>query len=266
MTCGEPGPPGALPPDEVLIERMTWEQVRDAIARGATRVLLVAGAMEQHGPHMAIATDTLLGYAIATRLARRLGRTLVAPAITVGVSAGQLSHAGTLSLSPETFGRVLVDYCESLAVHGFTEIMLIASHGGNIRPIGENLPELRRRLPGVRILASETDPSVVAGKLERVCRKHGLNPALIGFHAGQGETSMMLATHPDLVDMCKAVEGFTGDVSIRWRAATPPPMSTMSPTGILGDARGSTVEIGELLLEERVAELEALVRAGTPET
>lgn len=245
--------------DQILIERMTFEDVRDAVAAGCTRVVFAAGAMEQHGPHMAIATDTLLGYALATRLARRLGRTLVAPAITVGASAGQLSHAGTVSISPETLKPLFIEYCESLAAHGFREIVIIASHGGNIRPLGEILPTLRARMPHVRFVASETDPAVVAGALERTCAALGLDAARVGFHAGQGETSMMLACHPDLVTMAKAEEGFMGDISIRWRAAVAPPMSSMSPNGILGDARGSTAEIGEALLEYRVAELERLV-------
>ncbi len=75
-----------------------------------------------------------------------------------------------------------------------------------------------------------------------------LDPAKVGVHAGQGETSMMLACHPDLVGMERAVEGFTGDASIRWRSKVPPPMTETSPTGILGDARGSTAQIGEQLL------------------
>ncbi len=245
--------------EELFTERMTYEQVRDAIDRGYTRAVFAAGAMEQHGPHMATATDTLLGYTLAIRLARRLGRTLVAPAITVGASVGQMSHAGTISISEDTLKRLFVEYCESLAQHGFTEIVIIISHGGNIRPLGEILPDLRKRLPGVRIVASETDPSIIAGKLDHVCRKHNLDAKKVGFHAGQGETSMMLAVHPDLVDMRKAAEGFTGDIAIRWRAKVPPPMSTMSPNGILGDARGSTAEIGELLLEDRVDELVALI-------
>lgn len=73
---------------------------------------------------------------------------------------------------------------------------------------------------------------------------------------------MMLACHPDLVDMDEAVEGFMGDASIRWRLAVPPPMDEMSPTGILGDARDSTTEIGERLFDHQVRTWVEAIRSG----
>ncbi|MGA7671984.1 MAG: creatininase family protein, partial [Nitrolancea sp.] len=65
-----------------------------------------------------------------------------------------------------------------------------------------------------------------------------------------------------LVDMNRAVEGFTGDASIRWKAKVPPPMDEMSPTGILGDARGSTAEIGERVLQFEIERWVKAIRSG----
>jgi creatinine amidohydrolase/Fe(II)-dependent formamide hydrolase-like protein len=62
--------------------------------------------------------------------------------------------------------------------------------------------------------------------------------------------------------MDKACEGFTGDASIRWRSNVPPPMDTMSPTGILGDARGSTAALGEKMFAERIERLASMIEAG----
>ncbi len=73
----------------------------------------------------------------------------------------------------------------------------------------------------------------------------------------------MLAHRPELVQMDKAVEGFTGDASIRWKSKVPPPMDTMSPTGILGDARGSTAALGEKMLAERIDRLAGMIETGT---
>lgn len=248
---------------ETLIERMSWPQVRSAIDAGYTRVILVVGAMEQHGPHMAIGTDTFIGYEMARRLSRRLGNTLVAPAITLGYSQGHLSHAGSVSISPETLKSIIAEVCASLAVHGFKEIFLLPSHGGNYRPLAEVLPTLRAELTGVTITYPELDLDRRIAEQSKSYLDRGLDPSRIGVHAGQGETSMMLAIHPDLVDMRKAVEGFTGDASVRWREEVPPPMSTMSPTGILGDARNSTPELGEDLIEEKLNEfVEAVNSSG----
>ncbi len=245
--------------EEILIERMSWPQVRKAIDSGFKRVIVPIGAMEQHGPHLPIATDTLIGYAIATRLAAMLGKTLVSPAITVGWSEGHLSHAGTVSISPETLKTLIVEYCRSLAAHGFKEILLLPSHGGNYRPVGEVLPRLREEIKGVRIIASDTDMDDSVRESAEFNRKHNLDPKKMGVHSGQGETSELLAIHPELVDMSKAVEGFTGDASVRWRAKVPPPMATMSPTGILGDAREATAELGRLMIEDKLKRLVSLV-------
>ena len=91
----------------------------------------------------------------------------------------------------------------------------------------------------------------------------GLDMARLGVHAAQGETSLMLAHRPDLVQMDKACEGFIGDASIRWRSKVPPPMDTMSPTGILGDARGSTADIGEKMFADRIEQVARMIEQGT---
>jgi len=83
-----------------------------------------------------------------------------------------------------------------------------------------------------------------------------LRPADLDDHA------LMLAARPELVQMDKACEGFLGDASIRWRSKVPPPMDTMSPTGILGDARGSTRELGEKMFQERIEHLARMVESG----
>lgn len=237
--------------DEIFIERMSWRDIKDAMAAGARRVLLMVGAMEQHGPHMPIGTDTFLGYAQAERIARGLGNTLVAPVITIGYSIGHMPFPGTVTLSEETLGRVIVECAESLAHHGFDEIVILTSHGGNYHAIGHVIGGLRQRLAPVRVFAATSFEPVVE-RIHEIAVQHGLEPARVGVHSGQGETSMMLAARPELVNMERACEGFTGDASIRWRSKVPPPMDTMSPTGILGDARGSTAALGEAFFAERV--------------
>jgi creatinine amidohydrolase len=246
--------------EEVFIERMNWKDIKQAIADGKRRVLVIAGAMEQHGPHMPIGTDTFLGYALGERVARKLGGTLVAPVISLGYSIGHMPFPGTITLSEETLERVIAECCESLAHHGFTEIVILASHGGNYRAIKEVLPSLQQKLAPVTVLgATSFDPA--AERIRRIAEQRGLDPIRVGVHSGQGETSMMLAHQPELVKMERAVEGFTGDASIRWRSRVPPPMDTMSPTGILGDARGSTAEIGEFFLEQEALALAEQIRA-----
>lgn len=247
--------------DKIWIERMNWQDIKEAMASGARRVLLVVGAMEQHGPHMPIGTDTFLGHALAERVAHKLGDTLIAPVINLGYSVGHMPMPGTVTLSEETLGRVIVESCESLAHHGFEEIAIVISHGGNYRAVKDVLPSLQEKLAPTKVLAS-TDIESWLKQSKSVWQKYDLDPVRMGVHAGQGETSMMLAHMPGLVKMDRAVEGFTGDASIRWRSRVPPPMDTMSPTGILGDAREATAELGEILLEEKAEALAAQIRQG----
>jgi creatinine amidohydrolase len=248
--------------DTVLIEEMTWPEVREAIAAGKRRVIVMLAAMEQHGPHLPIGTDTYLGYATGVRLARRLGDALVAPAITIGYSAGHLPMAGTVSIEEPTLEAVVSDACRSLARHGFREIVLLCSHGGNYRALRNVLPRLRKEHAGLRVSAV-SDFDEWLENTRAFAAREGLDMARLGVHAAQGETSLMLASRPDLVQMDHACEGFMGDASIRWRSKVPPPMDTMSPTGILGDARGSTAALGEKMFADRIERLASMIEAGT---
>ena len=80
--------------DTVLIEEMTWREIKQAMDAGKDTVILVAAAIEQHGPHLPTATDTIIGYAVAKAVAKKLGNALVAPVIrpaliTAGISDQQ---------------------------------------------------------------------------------------------------------------------------------------------------------------------------------
>jgi creatinine amidohydrolase len=247
--------------DTVLIEEMTWPEVKAAMEGGKRRVIVMLAAMEQHGPHLPIGTDTYLGYATGERLARRLGDALVAPVVSLGYSAGHLPMAGTVSIEESTLGAVIVDVCRSLAHHGFREIILLCSHGGNYRAIRNVLAQLREEHRDIRI-STITDFDEWLENTKKFAAREGLDMARLGVHAAQGETSLMLAHRAELVQMDKACEGFIGDASIRWRSKVPPPMDTMSPTGILGDARGSTAELGEKMFKERIERVATMIEEG----
>jgi len=130
--------------DTVLIEEMTWPEVKAAIEGGKRRVIVMLGAMEQHGPHLPIGTDTYLGYATGERLARRLGDALVAPVVTLGYSAGHLPMAGTVSIEEPTLERVIMDVCRSLGRHGFREIILLCSGDRRLRRVAGGHQGVRR--------------------------------------------------------------------------------------------------------------------------
>src|SRR3954471_4562320 len=112
------------------------EQTRVRIGELAKDALVVlpVGATEQHGPHLPVGTDSFAIERIAVESAQKASdriNVVVAPTLPFGSSEHHLQFGGTLSLSTETYYRVLVDLVESLITDGFTKIFIINGHGGN---------------------------------------------------------------------------------------------------------------------------------------
>jgi creatinine amidohydrolase len=113
---------------------MTSPEVCKEVARGRSTVVVPFGAVEQHGPHLPLDTDAVLGDRLGLLLAERLDA-LCAPTVRIGCSQHHLAFAGTISLRPETLGMIVRDVVDSLAQHGFRRIILLPTHGGNERPL-----------------------------------------------------------------------------------------------------------------------------------
>ncbi len=182
----------------VLLAEMTREQIKRA-APNAIAVLPTA-AIEQHGPHMAILTDTLLCGTVAQRAAEQAAdkvQVLVAPVICYGNSHHHRPFAGVLSLSSATFMAAVTDILEGLALSGFRKLIVLNGHGGNTDSNAVVGLDFVNRLGH--------DVSIVTGAYWDIARsalvEQGLVPnAQIPGHAGRFETSMVLGLRPELVD------------------------------------------------------------------
>lgn len=243
--------------ETVLIERMTWTQVREALNRGMRTAILACGAVEQHGPHLPTGTDHHLGSAIAERAARQAGNALVAPTLRPGLSEHHMHFPGSFTLRPETFIALLTDYCDSLARQGFARVVVFASHGGNADTMRAHVPSIARHLDGRAELVLS---SVMSGPAGEAIRAHlaerGVSLGRAGAHAGYTETAMMLVERPELVDMASAAPGRCDDDFYRPESIAASQMEsflrgiqTQSPNGILGDPTGASAEEGERLLD-----------------
>ena len=109
------------------------------------------GSTEQHGRHMPLGTDAVLGDEIGWALADRLDA-FMAPTVRFGCSEHHLSFPGTISLSDETFQRIVTDVVASLSRHGFRRIVLLPTHGGNFKPLAEAVAELKP-VENVKVIA-----------------------------------------------------------------------------------------------------------------
>jgi len=224
------------------MSNMTWEEIRDAIRNGFTSVVFGVASFEQHGPQLPISTDTLLGGEVATRVAAKLGKTLVAPTIRPGYSPHHMTFPGTITLRSQTLGMIIEDYCTSLAKHGFKNIIVICSHGGNKSTIELTCRKVAEILPSVNIIPIYDlilyGPE--GGK--------GLFGRVEGFHANRAETSWMLHVREDLVRRDKIkkdpmrLDKNIIDPAILFGQGL---VSDISSTGVLGDPTGANAHEGE---------------------
>jgi creatinine amidohydrolase/Fe(II)-dependent formamide hydrolase-like protein len=195
---------------------MTSAQVRAELGRGRSTVVVPFGAVEQHGPHLPLDTDAVLADRLGPLLAERL-HALCAPTIRIGCSQHHLAFAGTLSLRPQTLQMIVHDLVDSLVRHGFRRVVLLATHGGNEPPLQEAGAASRR--DGVKVVVPSLRAAV--GALLGVARARGVPPGEAGGHAGELETSLMLALAPDLVRRAAMTDpGYTGRSTMRRRRSS----------------------------------------------
>ena len=136
----------AAPRNSLLIEDMTWTEVRDAIAAGKTTAIYYAASTEQNGPGVALGKHVFIAHYLSQKIAGQLGTALVYPTMPFaptgdwGISSsgtidpakqtGHMRYAGSVNLSEETFGAVAHDVALSAISAGFKNVVLMCDHGG----------------------------------------------------------------------------------------------------------------------------------------
>jgi creatinine amidohydrolase len=173
---------------------LRWDALtRDEVAAAAPAALLVVptGTTEQHGPHLATGTDALIAEVVAERAAAAATApetVLIAPTLAYGASHHHLPFGGTLSLSVDTFQRVLFDLLASATAAGCKRVFLLNAHGGNANACAVAVAEASRDhgiVAATALVSDLVDPEVVDGPLRG--------------HAGSFETSLVLALAPTRV-------------------------------------------------------------------
>ena len=228
---------------EIYLPAMNREQI-DAIPRKDRAIVIVTiGAIEQHGPHLPVGVDAILGQTWLNLALPKVSKEVglyVAPPITIGKSDEHIGFPGTLMISGRTLGRLLRAIARQLSLWGFRNLAVINTHGGNDSVLRYTLREIQADFE----MRTTTIPL-------------GWNPPLsrqedaYGFHANEMETSCMLEAAPDLVDMSKAVCEYPADVddpgelrpedapaTFAWKTRD------LSRSGVIGDATAASAEKG----------------------
>lgn len=178
------------------LANLTWEEVRD-LDRARAVAVLPLGALEAHGPHLPLATDVIIAEAMARRAAEKLARrdldVVLLPPLAYTAAGFAAGFPGTVSLAPATVTAVLVDIARSLAQHGFTALAVANSH---LDPA--HLASIEAALAAIRDgnLLKTVCPDITKKPWAQRLTEEFRSGAC---HAGQYESSVVLAARPDLV-------------------------------------------------------------------
>jgi creatinine amidohydrolase len=236
-------------PDARNFAYLNWKQV-EALPKESTLLVLPTAAIEQHGPHLPLATDTLINNVCLGRAFALLPEDMpiyALPPVCYGKSNEHIGFPGTLSVSAATFMAVLRDIGASVASAGFRKLVLYNTHGGNSSLVDVMARDLRAEF-GLQTFTVFGSAGAAFEGLDPQERKYG-------FHAGEVETSFLLAATPELVDTGAYTVNYiarledkqilqpeNGAANFAWLTRD------IASSGVLGDPRPATAEHGELWL------------------
>lgn len=256
--------PRSLAPEPLLLADLSSPETLDLLPR-IELVLVPVGAHEQHGPNIAVSTDTISADALCRAAAALVGPAVaVAPAIPWGVSWHHLRFAGTISLRQSTLIAVLEDIVGSLYGHGLCRFLVVNGHGGNNAAITTAVEQIKHE-SGVPLIASVFGYALIAEQAKML-----LPPEAIG-HGGGDEAAVVMAVEPHRakpsafaapqptgvqVETAALLRAYGGSLARRYDEVT--------HNGATGDATSASAEIGRQILDgaaRRLAEIiEVLLR------
>ncbi|MDU0205304.1 creatininase family protein [Paenibacillus sp. MAH-36] len=219
----------------------------DELPKDDALIVLPVGAVEQHGPHMPVFTDTLISEVLLTEAFHQLpddANIWLLPAIPYGKSTEHLGHPGTITLSATTLMAVVMDIAKSLTRSGLQKLVLVNTHGGNTDLLNMMAREIRIET-GLAVF--RLDPGGLGGADEWITPLE----KQAGIHAGDMETSLVMSAIPHWVHMEAAPTEFPNYPSSRYlglrNRAFAWVMDDLSHSGISGDAAQATVQKGEAM-------------------
>lgn len=231
---------------KIYMDEMTSEEFGEWVSDDKV-VIFPIGAVEEHGGHLPLATDSIQPIELAERVARKTGAIIIPP-LKYGNCASTADFPGTISIRPETLKAIVVDILKELARHGVRNVLIISGHAGRTHIAAiKNAAGDVVKTENIKVMALSDYDIVYKFRGEEDFPKDD-------GHAGMIETSRIMAIRPELVK-----EDRKGDIP-----DFPPYMvlrdaSRYFPTGAMGYPERATADIGKRLNDFLVDEFVKLV-------
>ncbi|MGB0563969.1 MAG: creatininase family protein [Spirulinaceae cyanobacterium] len=243
---------GFIPPER-FFAYLTWPEIDQLPDRANTVILQPIGAIEQHGPHLPLIVDAAIATGVMGRALAQLAPEIPAyalPPLYYGKSNEHIAFPGTITLSAATLHQEITELAESLYRAGFRKLVFVNGHGGQPQVLEMAARDLHQVHPDFCVfpLFVWNVPHHGAGLINEYELQQGI-------HAGDAETSLMLALLPEQVQLAKAVREYPpqpngprllspeGQLPFAWTT------DELSRSGVIGDATVATVEKGDRLLD-----------------
>ncbi|MGB3766057.1 MAG: creatininase family protein [Phormidesmis sp.] len=239
-------------PAERFFPYLSWPHVAALPDKANTLIVQPVGAIEQHGPHLPLIVDAAISTAVVGQALHLLDAAVPAyalPPLYYGKSNEHEGFPGTISLSAKTLRSVLIEMAQSLYRAGFRKLVLVNGHGGQPQVLELVARDLRHQFADLLVF-----PMFVWGAPHDVESIVGADEYEQGIHAGDVETSVMLALMPEQVEMAMAVRelpvlfapdsllSLEGQLPVSWT------MDDLSESGAVGDATVASAEKGSRIL------------------
>jgi creatinine amidohydrolase len=253
-SSGPPTAPSGKPPDTVLLEELTWAETRDFIKNGTTTIILGTAGTEQKGPHMVDGEHKFVMEYTADKIARALGKTLVAPVITYVPEGswenpgGHMTKPGTITLPEDRFVELLVAAGRSLKSGGFKTILFLGESGGNRTGMRTAALRLNEAWKG-EAKAYWVDDYYTKSHADQnayVTKTLAVPPDKIGGHANILDTSELMFVNAKHVRPSRFAPG-----------------GGYENSGVSGDPSKSTAALGKVFLQIKIDNALAQIRAMT---
>ena len=243
---------GFIPPQRYF-PYLTWKEIAEMSDKENVVIIQPIGAIEQHGHHLPIAVDSAISLGVLGKALEKLDDDVAAyalPALYYGKSNEHSGFPGTISLSAETLLSTIKEIAASLYASGFRKLILMNSHGGQPQIMEIAARDLHQENPDLQVFPFFTwrVPNIAHELISEQELEYGI-------HAGDAETSLMLALLPQQVKMDLAVREYPpnlpqnsllsmeGKLPFAWLT------KEISTTGVIGDATVANAEKGEKILE-----------------